>query len=244
MSQVRLRTGFPNPQDLGITRSSYLEYEEAWSSVTPEQSPFSLQFNLPSTAHNRASIGYMWFTLMRENASSAWATFIDTPHDLLEEARTLSGVNVAQANANVFEIRRITGLAWGDLADMLNVDRRTVHNWIKGGRVRYRNQKRIADTLATLRRIDQGSAQDNLVLLRERSPRGATIFELFKRTMYQEVLRVAPSSVGVRPAASQAERTGEYQAIAIHRGADGSETVGSLPFEPQPPGRKRELRRA
>ncbi len=243
MTQLRFRSGHANPSDLAMTCSSYGEYEEALPSVRPENSPFLFQQYLPSSANNRASIGYLQFTFMRENSTSAWATFVDTSSDLLEEARTLSSVNLAHANANVFEIRRITGLGWGQLADMLNVDRRTVHNWVKGGRVRHRNRKRIADTLITLRNIDQGFAQDNLVLLGEPSPSGPTVFELFKQEMYEEILSDFACYGYARPAPSKAERTGEYKGMTIHPGADGSETLERLPFEPQPSARKREIRR-
>ena len=243
MTQPLVRTGYLYPRDVPLMRSGYWDYEGTFGSPRPETSPFSLQHDLPSTSYKFGSDWFICLILMRENSTSARTTFIDTSGDQLEEDRTLSDVNLAHANENVFEIRRITGLGWGQLADMLNVDRRTVHNWIKGGRVRSRNRKRIAETLRILRHIDQGSAEENLVLLGKPSPAGLTVLELLKQLKYEEVLRVVSSPVGVRISPSKAAKTGEYQAIAMHRRAEGSESIEPLPFEPQPPARKRELRR-
>ncbi|MYE02765.1 MAG: helix-turn-helix transcriptional regulator [Alphaproteobacteria bacterium] len=43
----------------------------------------------------------------------------------------MSGGNAAHA---LFEIRRLSGLTWQELADLFGVSRRTVHNWANGAR--------------------------------------------------------------------------------------------------------------
>ncbi len=220
------------------------EYEGFLRPVSAESSSFWLHHNLPSTAHKPVSAAYLLFTFVREDTTSSRTLVVDDSSDPLEEARAQSGVNSADANANVFEIRRLTGLGWGQLATILGVDRRTVHNWVKGRDVRDRNRKRIADTLAVLQHIDRGSAQETLLLLQEPTPRGPIILDLLKQKEYEKILRVVAPLAAARPAPTKAERTGEYKAITIHPDAAGSETHESLRFEPQPPARKRVRRRA
>ena len=203
----------------------------------------SLQYDPPSTSYKLGSYRYNLLALMREDSTSSRSSFVKTSDEARNEAPKAYAVNPRDANANIFEIQRITGLGWGQLADMLNVDRRTVHNWIKGRRVRHRNGKRIADALDILRRIDQGSAQENQVILSQESPKGSTVLEMIRQMRYEEVLALVSSYTAPVYSPSRAERTGEYQAIAIHQGADGSEIMEALPYEPQPPARKRVLRR-
>ena len=191
---TQLQQLFPDPDvfDVRFAPSDSAGFERVERWVRRESDPFLLlllQYNLPSSAHPPASTDYVRLALMREDATSSRMTFVDIPSDLLEEARAFSGVNLAKANENVFEIRRLTGLGWGQLAGMLDVDRRTVHNWVKGFDVRPRNRERIADTLTVLRRIDRGSTQENLVLLQELALDGATVLELFKQKNYEEILR-------------------------------------------------------
>ena len=243
MTQPRPRRGGSYPQDVRLTCASYGSNYETFSALGPENSPFFLRGDTPSASYASGSRGFILFALTYTEGTSASTPLTNSANQLLGGAPDVHAVNPANANENVFEIRRITGLGWGQLAELLNVDRRTIHNWIKGGRVRRQNQRRIANILTTLRRLDQGSAQGNQVVLAQKTPSGSTVSELIKQAKHEDALSNIPPPMIPRPAQDNAESTGELRAIAMHQGADGSETLGSLPYESPPPSRRRVLRR-
>lgn len=156
-------------------------------------------------------------------------------------------VSVARTHSNLYEIRRLTGLNWSRLADLLNVDRRTVHNWVKGGDVRESNRHHVAESLKVLRVADRGSAELNAAALEEPSASGKTAFAWIRAGQYVMARSClghgAPRSPTAAPKHDLASRTGEFRSMVIHSGADGMETNEPLPYEPMPKSRQRRLDR-
>ena len=155
--------------------------------------------------------------------------------------------SAVDAHGNLFEIRRLTGLNWTRLADLLNVDRRTIHNWVKGGRIRKVNRHHVAETLKVLRFADRGSAELNVSGLEAPSVSGLTALELVKAAQYANARNTLGRGIS-RPFAAPQEsdaglRTGTFRSIVAHDGADGSEMIEPLPDEPVPRSRKRRLER-
>ncbi|MDE0367235.1 MAG: hypothetical protein OXP09_16885 [Gammaproteobacteria bacterium] len=183
------------------------------------------------------------FPTRSTSRSSIFDGVSDSGHaDLLRVSES-----TVDAHGNLFEIRRLTGLNWTSLADLLNVDRRTIHNWVKGGRIRKVNRHHVAETLKVLRFADRGSAELNAAGLDAPSESGLTALGLVKAAQYANARNTLGRGVS-RPFAAAQEsdaglRTGTFRSIITHDGADGSETIEPLPDEPMPRSQKRRLER-
>jgi len=138
------------------------------------------------------------------------------------------------APAKVYQLHRLTGLNWGQLSFVLGVNRRTLHNWVKGSEVAAKNEERLARALSTVRYIDRGNTAENRSLLLSPAPDGLTIVDLLSQEKYDEVKRLAGRGAGrtehhIKPIDESArrqlmpERLGE----ALERAMAGS--TGELP---------------
>ncbi|MEM9573061.1 MAG: helix-turn-helix transcriptional regulator [Pseudomonadota bacterium] len=87
---------------------------------------------------------------------------------------------------NVNEIRRLTGLSWNQLAHLLEVDRRSIYNWLQGGIVRDRNADRIAKLLSSIRYIDEGSIEENQEKLFDVYDGDLSIYELLHQARFDD----------------------------------------------------------
>lgn len=189
-----------------------------------------------------------------ENLSPIWLVLTTPTASRKGIAESLTGlfraderaasVREADAAENLFELRRLTGLPWKPLANLLNVDRRTLHNWVKGGEVRIANRQHIAKTLSVMRFADRGTAEENVRALMERSSSSVTPFEAIKGGKYlsaRQLLSHGQSRPLLAPVSTS--WTGEFRPMALHEGADGSEIYEPLPDEPKPVSRKRRIKR-
>ena len=161
-----------------------------------------------------------------------------------------ASVQETNAAENLFELRRLTGFTWQHLADLLKVDRRTLHNWVKGGRIRKANQQHIAETLSVLLYADRGSAEENAAAINEPFLMGETPFQAIQAGQYLVARRFLSHGQSrswparsARSASGRASWMGEFQPLLMHEDADGSETIGALPDEPRPAPRKRRIKR-
>ncbi len=155
--------------------------------------------------------------------------------DILEFDSTIS---IEKAAANFFEIRRLTGFSWTDLAKLLNVDRRTVFNWAAGNRVRKSNRVHIARTLDVLRYANRGSASENRRALQEFDSTGSTTpFKEIQAKNYRDAKRLAGRGIPHRVSNDSIDlarlATGEYQPIWRLFDADGTEQSEPLSYEPE-----------
>ena len=174
--------------------------------------------------------------------------FIELLAKILQAERRASFVNFANASANLFELRRLTGFTWTRLANLLDVDRRTLNNWAKGAKIREKNCEHIGKTLEVLRFADRGSAELNAAALDEYCPPyELSPFEAIRQKNYETAKQYL--SYGLSRPHSQYAATdavswiGEFQQMAMHPDADGTEKIEPLPYEPAPTYRKREIKR-
>jgi hypothetical protein len=78
---------------------------------------------------------------------------------------TASGPPGFRARDAIFELRRLTGLTWEELATLLSVARRSLHLWANGGPINTVNEKHVRDLLVAVRELDRGTARENRALL-------------------------------------------------------------------------------
>ncbi|MEM9571550.1 MAG: hypothetical protein AAF996_08790 [Pseudomonadota bacterium] len=112
-------------------------------------------------------------------------------------------VRVDRPVENVNEIRRLTGLSWNQLAYLLEVDRRSIYNWLQGGIVRDRNADRIAKLLSSIRYIDEGSIEENQEKLFHVYAGDLSIYELIHQARFDDRHMISQFGTG-RPTASWA----------------------------------------
>ena len=168
--------------------------------------------------------------------------------DQLQAETRANSVNAENATENLFEIRRLTGFTWNRLAQLLNVDRRTLNNWAKGTKIREKNRKHIAETLGVLRFIDRGSAEFNSSALNENNAlHDPNSFEAIRTGNYETAkLRLSPGvsrPYGPQTGTHATPLYGEFQPMVMYPDADGTEMFEPLADEPEPTSRKRQIKR-
>jgi hypothetical protein len=70
-----------------------------------------------------------------------------------------------RARDGIFELKRLSGLTWEELAALLSVTRRSLHFWANGGPINAPNERHVRDLLRAIRELDRGTARDNRALL-------------------------------------------------------------------------------
>jgi len=84
---------------------------------------------------------------------------------LLTHAGIVSAPGGFRARDAIFELKRLSGLTWEELATLLSVTRRSLHLWANGTAINTVNEKRLRNVLVTIRELDRGTASENRALL-------------------------------------------------------------------------------
>jgi len=85
------------------------------------------------------------------------------------------------------ELRRISGLTWGQLAQLFEVSRRSIHFWASGKPLSAANEERLLKALDVVRSADRGEAGRNRAALFA-SFEGVTPFDLLKQKQFGAAL--------------------------------------------------------
>lgn len=168
-------------------------------------------------------------------------------NDILCAVSQAASVKVENASENLFEIRRKTGFTWSRLADLLNIDRRTLNNWASGATISKKNRWHLAKTLEVLRCADKGSAELNSAALNERRVQfEPSPFEAIRAGNYeyakQRLFNGLPQPNYWQTVPGSVSRIGEFQPIVFHADADGTERITPLPHEPEKAARKKQIK--
>jgi len=104
---------------------------------------------------------------------------------------------VQTCSAAIMELRRLAGLTWEQLADLLDVARRSLHFWASGKPVNAANEERLRRVLAAVRQADRGSAALNrMLLLQDRD--GVVPLDLLVRCEFDAFLKLVGEGPGRR----------------------------------------------
>jgi DNA-binding transcriptional regulator YiaG len=112
-------------------------------------------------------------------------------HAFITQAQTNSGVHVPESqapSAAILELRRVSGLTWDQLARLFGITRRSLHFWASGKPLTPAHEERLSRLLATVRRLDRGSAHANRTLLLGVHADGCLPFDLLVAGQYERVL--------------------------------------------------------
>ena len=112
-----------------------------------------------------------------------------------------------RARDGIFELRRLTGFTWEELAALLLVTRRSLHLWANGGAINAPNERHVRDLLAAMRELDRGTARENRALLLAPLRDGdGTVGDLLRSRHFADALKLVG---GGRGRAAPAPVTGE-----------------------------------
>jgi DNA-binding transcriptional regulator YiaG len=121
----------------------------------------------------------------------------------IAQAQTNSGVPVPESqapSAAILELRRVSGLTWDQLARLFGITRRSLHFWASGKPLTPAHEERLSRLLATVRRLDRGSAHANRTLLLGMHADGGIPFDLLVAGQYERVLALlGPGHARARP---------------------------------------------
>jgi len=124
-------------------------------------------------------------------------------HAFMAQAQTNSGVHVPESqtpSATLLELRRLSGLTWDQLARLFGITRRSLHFWASGKPLTPAHEERLSRLLATVRRLDRGSAHANRTRLLGVHTDGCIPFDLLVAGQYERVLTLlGPGHVPARP---------------------------------------------
>lgn len=91
----------------------------------------------------------------------------------------------------ISELRRLSGLTWAQLAEMLGVSRRTLHFWASGQNITGENHRLLMDVLGVVRKLSVNGAQSTRTLIFTRNERGETIFERLQQRQFTKAIQIA-----------------------------------------------------
>ena len=145
------------------------------------------------------------------SASPSTTTWPYLTTNALGPQKGTSDIPSLETASAVMELRRLSGLTWGQLATLFSVSRRTIHHWVSGGRIHTKNQDHLWKVLDILRQIDRGFADRNRSLLLQVKD-GTSIFDLLKNGEYDRAFRMAGPGPG-RPKLPRGELSPEEKAL-------------------------------
>jgi hypothetical protein len=131
-------------------------------------------------------------------------------------ARVGATVQSFRARDAIFELRRLTGFTWQELADLLSVTRRSLHLWASGGRINGPNERHIRDLLGAMRTLDRGTATENRGLLLAPQPDGGIFGDLLRYGRFEEaVARAGCGRARLPPVEVRADPRGAASKLSV-----------------------------
>jgi len=104
------------------------------------------------------------------------------------------------ANELLFELRRLSGLSWDQIAELCGVSRRSVHFWASGKPISKSNHRRLGSLVSVMRHVDRGYGELNQQLLLAPGDGGRTLLELLAAEEFELARSLAGAGPG-RPGA-------------------------------------------
>lgn len=144
----------------------------------------------------------------------------------------------------IFKLKHLTGFDWDELANLLNVGKKIIVDWMQGDAVPDENRKHIENTLKVIKIIDRGTSEVNLAELK-RDIKGLSPIDEIKKGNYIVAIELIGFGTG-RTEIDKSERgwIGDYRPMLEHKEADGTEEPPMQLTEPKLATRRRTVQRA
>ncbi len=127
---------------------------------------------------------------LRETGVMQYARFQTSSLGPKTSSQTIQSTSVA-----VLELRRLSGLTWQQLAQLLGVSRRSVHLWASGQSLNASNEDHLMRTLGALKQADCGSARANREMLMQDYGAGLPL-DLLAEHSYEAFSKCVPQGKG------------------------------------------------
>lgn len=89
--------------------------------------------------------------------------------------------------ADIFALKRLSGLTWDGIAELANSSRQSVHKWTLGGAISHNNRLRISRLLIALRSVDQGTPKETHAFLVGTALDGRMLYDHLKEGHFEEI---------------------------------------------------------
>jgi hypothetical protein len=106
-----------------------------------------------------------------------WPLLVSAHPPAIQAASLVDEAHTAVQRA-LAEIKRRSGLTWGQVADAMGVEARTVHLWRRGGGISAEHEERLHELSALIGSIDVGTPDDARRELVEAAPDGSLLERL------------------------------------------------------------------
>jgi hypothetical protein len=141
-----------------------------------------------------------------------------------------------KARDGIFELKRLTGFTWEELAVLLSVTRRSLHLWANGSAINTANERHLRGLLMAMRELDRGSARENRALLLAPLRDGdISVGDLLRSRQFGDAVALAGRGRGrvAPPSPSETLWKPEKLSVADRLGTSAdrihTDEVGSLP---------------
>lgn len=177
-----------------------------WSPEPEEKGALMAQLLTPvqdSTGARIFLLSDSLIAVIRSSVGTGSAGYGDVRHfeNYLPSATLRSPVHTPPTSStpseDLFELRRLSGLTWEQIAQLFGVNRRSVHFWASGKELSITNEERLYRLLDTIRRCYCGSGQATRASLLRPGPQGSSPFDLLAEGRLQEALEIL-GTPGVR----------------------------------------------
>jgi transcriptional regulator with XRE-family HTH domain len=190
---------------------SVLEYKTTSSAdvfyaarVLGEQSPLPRELSDWSTSTVQLDLRAL--LLATATTPSVWVEVVPAVMPTVQEA--------------LEQVKRLAGLTWEQVARLLGVHRRSVHNWLRGSPLASEHEERLYEVLDAVKLAAEGrSAHETRAWIRDRS-RGSSVVDLLMVGHFPEARAVAQgaaigTAVKITPTLGEAPRRGPLTAIDL-----------------------------
>jgi DNA-binding transcriptional regulator YiaG len=141
-------------------------------------------------------LGTSAYKVSLEDVESSSALTLSAPKAPHPSEKALQGREATRRE--VMELRRLSGLTWDQLAHLFGVSRRSLHFWASGKPLSAQNEERLHRTLALLKHVDRGNADENRQLLLTPIDNRETPLELLAKGEFEAILEALGPGSGTR----------------------------------------------
>lgn len=104
------------------------------------------------------------------------------------EDRLAQNRHAEDAGQAIRELRRLSGLTWDHIAQIFDVNRRSVHFWASGKAMTQSHEEKLYKILSVIRFIDKGTASGNRSSLLKIETNGVSALDMLKNDNFNGVI--------------------------------------------------------
>ena len=168
-----LLTGFPSIGKAAPTSSNTTRANVFSGVIVPPVFLVASLFGVTTDAGANL-ISHELSSLVKNQAGTSGAPSKRPTVDAPESVNTLPKNKISNS---LTRIHTISGLTWEEIAYLLGVSRRAVHNWLNGLKVSSKNARNLAELHRIIQKVDRGDPASTRAHLLASRENGVTLYE-------------------------------------------------------------------